>query len=58
MGHIGRNPIRSSWFLIVLPACLLNYAGETALMFGSMRAGDNPFFLLVVLAHRRAFLAL
>lgn len=47
MGHIGRNPIRSSWFFIVLPACVLNYAGETALMFGAMKAGDNPFFLLV-----------
>ncbi len=47
MGHIGRNPIRSSWFLVVLPACLLNYAGETALMFGPTKARDNPFFLLV-----------
>jgi KUP system potassium uptake protein len=47
MGHIGRNPIRFSWFTIVLPACLLNYAGETALMFGPMKAGANPFFLLV-----------
>ncbi|OYV54804.1 MAG: potassium transporter Kup [Acidiphilium sp. 20-67-58] len=47
MGHLGCNPIRSSWFLIVLPACLLNYAGETALMFGPMKQGDNPFFLLV-----------
>jgi KUP system potassium uptake protein len=47
MGHLGRNPIRSSWFLVVLPACLLNYAGETALLFGPMKPGDNPFFLLV-----------
>jgi KUP system potassium uptake protein len=47
MGHLGRNPIRSSWFLVVLPACLLNYAGETALLFGPMKHGDNPFFLLV-----------
>ena len=47
MGHIGRNPIRSSWFFIVLPALLLNYAGETALLFGPIRPGDNPFFLLV-----------
>ncbi len=47
MGHIGRNPIRSSWFLIVLPALLLSYAGQTALLFSPMKAGDNPFFLLV-----------
>lgn len=47
MGHIGRNPIRSSWFLIVLPALLLNYAGQTALLFGKIKPGDNPFFLLV-----------
>jgi KUP system potassium uptake protein len=47
MGHLGRNPIRSSWFMVVLPACLLNYAGETALLFGPMKPGDNPFFLLV-----------
>lgn len=47
MGHIGRNPIRASWFFIVLPACVLNYAGETALLFGPVQPGENPFFLLV-----------
>ncbi len=47
MGDIGRNPIRASWYFIVLPACLLNYAGETALLFGPMKPGQNPFFLLV-----------
>ncbi len=47
MGSVGRGPIRASWFCVVLPACLLNYAGETALLFGPMRQGDNPFFLLV-----------
>lgn len=47
MGHIGRNPIRSSWFMVVLPALLLNYAGQTALLFGTIKPGDNPFFLLV-----------
>jgi hypothetical protein len=29
MGHIGRNPIRTSWYGIVLPALLLNYAGKS-----------------------------
>jgi KUP system potassium uptake protein len=47
MGHVGRNPIRFSWFFIVLPACLLNYAGQTALLFGPMERSKNPFFLLV-----------
>ncbi len=47
MGHVGRTPIRFSWFFIVLPACLLNYTGETALLFGPMQPGANPFFLLV-----------
>ena len=31
MGHFGRNPIRSAWYFIVLPALLLSYAGQTAL---------------------------
>src|SRR5271169_3958992 len=34
MGHIGRNPIRTSWYGIVLPALLLNYAGQCALFLG------------------------
>ena len=32
MGQFGRNPIRSSWYFIVLPALLLSYAGQTALL--------------------------
>ena len=31
MGHLGRNPIRTSWYVVVLPALLLSYAGQTAL---------------------------
>jgi KUP system potassium uptake protein len=45
MGHIGRNPIRSTWYGIVLPALLLNYAGQTALLFEHPAIG-NPFFKL------------
>ena len=37
MGHIGRNPIRTSWYGIVLPALLLNYAGQVALFLGELR---------------------
>jgi KUP system potassium uptake protein len=46
MGHIGRNPIRTTWYGIVLPALLLNYAGQTALLFEHPAIGGNPFFLL------------
>jgi KUP system potassium uptake protein len=46
MGHIGRNPIRTTWYGIVLPALLLNYAGQTALLFEHPALGGNPFFRL------------
>jgi KUP system potassium uptake protein len=46
MGHIGRNPIRTTWYGIVLPALLLNYAGQTALLFEHPALGGNPFFKL------------
>ena len=46
MGHIGKGPIRWSWYAIVLPALLLNYAGQTALLLGSGVLHGNPFFEL------------
>ncbi len=46
MGHIGRNPIRTSWYGIVLPALLLNYAGQIALYLGDPAMSGNPFFRL------------
>ncbi len=46
MGHFGRNPIRSSWYCIVLPALLLSYAGQTALLIENPRLDGNPFFKL------------
>ena len=46
MGHIGRNPIRTTWYGIVLPALLLNYAGQTALLLDDPILGGNPFFKL------------
>jgi KUP system potassium uptake protein len=46
MGHIGRNPIRTSWYGIVLPALLLNYAGQVALFLGDPVMEGNPFFRL------------
>jgi KUP system potassium uptake protein len=47
MGHIGRNPIRTMWYGVVLPALLLNYAGETALFLDNPGMTGNPFFRLV-----------
>jgi KUP system potassium uptake protein len=46
MGHLGRNPIRMSWFCIVLPALLLCYAGQTALLLENPGLEGNPFFRL------------
>ena len=47
MGHVGRSPIRSSWYCIVLPALLLSYAGQTALLLDDAGARGNPFFRIV-----------
>ena len=47
MGHIGRSPIRTTWYGIVLPALLINYAGQTALLIDHAPILDgNPFFKL------------
>jgi KUP system potassium uptake protein len=46
MGHFGRPPIRRAWFFLVFPALTLNYMGQGALILGSPKAIDNPFFLL------------
>ncbi|MBV9551575.1 MAG: KUP/HAK/KT family potassium transporter, partial [Alphaproteobacteria bacterium] len=45
MGHVGRNPVRITWYVVVLPALLLNYAGQTALMIAEPGEG-SPFFRL------------
>jgi KUP system potassium uptake protein len=44
MGHLGRRPIRLAWFALVLPALLLNYAGQGALLLRDSSAVVNPFF--------------
>jgi len=46
MGHLGRGPIKLSWYAIVLPALLLNYTGQTALLSGDSTIAGNPFFEL------------
>jgi KUP system potassium uptake protein len=46
MGHLGKGPIKLSWYAIVLPALLLSYAGQTALLIDKRTLGGNPFFEL------------
>ncbi len=45
MGHFGRGPIRWAWFGFVLPALLLNYFGQGALLIHDPKAIANPFYL-------------
>jgi len=44
MGHFGRAPIRLAWFAVVLPALLLNYFGQGALLLQHPEAVENPFY--------------
>ncbi|SEM75756.1 KUP system potassium uptake protein [Stigmatella aurantiaca] len=46
MGHFGRKPIRLAWFTLVLPALMLNYLGQGALLLRAPEAARNPFYLL------------
>ncbi|MBI4409578.1 MAG: potassium transporter Kup [Gemmatimonadetes bacterium] len=46
MGHFGRRPIRLAWFAVVLPALLLNYFGQGALLIRDSAAVENPFYLM------------
>ena len=46
MGHFGRGAIRINWFALVLPALVLNYLGQGALVLADPAAAANPFFLL------------
>ncbi|GLS18945.1 putative potassium transport system protein kup 3 [Labrys miyagiensis] len=47
MGHFGRNPIRLAWFVVALPALVLNYLGQGALLLSDPSAANNPFYNLV-----------
>jgi KUP system potassium uptake protein len=47
MGHFGPQPIRLTWYGLVLPTLVLNYAGQTAVLVGGEAVpGSNPFFVL------------
>lgn len=46
MGHFGKYPIRLAWFSFVLPALVLNYFGQGALLLHNPQAIESPFYLL------------
>ena len=46
MGHFGKRPIRVAWFAVVMPALLLNYFGQGAVILRDPSAAENPFFRL------------
>jgi KUP system potassium uptake protein len=46
LGHFGRRPIRMVWFAFVLPALLVNYFGQGALLIAEPRESIHPFFHL------------
>lgn len=46
MGHFGRRPIKVGWLYFVLPALMLNYLGQGALLIAQPTAISNPFYML------------
>jgi KUP system potassium uptake protein len=46
LGHFGRAPIQTAWLAIALPALLVNYLGQGALVLADPKTIENPFFLL------------
>jgi KUP system potassium uptake protein len=47
MGHLGRKPITRAWLYIVVPALMLNYLGQAAMLIQHPEFVDNPFFHMV-----------
>jgi KUP system potassium uptake protein len=47
LGHFGRKPIQTAWLFLVLPALLINYFGQGALVLANPAAIENPFYRLV-----------
>jgi KUP system potassium uptake protein len=46
MGHFGKMPIRAAWIFIVMPALVLNYFGQGAMLIENPAAISNPFYLM------------
>jgi KUP system potassium uptake protein len=47
LGHFGRKPIQTAWLFLVLPALLINYFGQGALVLAHPQAISDPFYRLV-----------
>ena len=47
MGHFGRGPITTAWLVICIPALMLNYMGQAAMLLAHPEFVDNPFFHMV-----------
>ena len=46
LGHFGKKPIRMAWFGLVMPALLINYFGQGAMLIYSPESVSNPFYLM------------
>ncbi len=46
LGHFGKQPIRIAWYGIVMPALVINYFGQGAMLLQRPETVQNPFFLL------------
>ncbi len=46
MGHFGKQPIRIAWYAVVMPALVVNYFGQGAMLLARPETVDNPFFLM------------
>ncbi|MDL5030402.1 potassium transporter Kup [Pelomonas sp. APW6] len=46
LGHFGKKPIRIAWYAVVMPALVINYFGQGALLLEDPAAIKNPFFLI------------
>jgi len=46
MGHFGKKPIRIAWYGFVMPALVINYFGQGAMLLGNPKAVENPFYLM------------
>lgn len=47
MGHFGKGPIRAAWVVLVLPALVLNYLGQGAMVLAHPETRENPFFEMI-----------
>ncbi|MED5620634.1 potassium transporter Kup [Ideonella sp. BN130291] len=46
LGHFGKLPIRIAWYSIVMPALVINYFGQGAMLLADPKAVENPFYLM------------